>query len=629
MQRMSPKAREAFTQNLPALDREDVKSLFFLDYAETPVDVHTFINDDYFLGRTLRGEIFPVIEEDLTELFAGQCSEVVLKGGIGVGKTTCAYIGIGYDIYKVSCLKNPANAFGLIPGTSIAFLNFSARKIQAKKILFGGLLNLIHNSPYFNEKFPYDKKITSELRFPRGVSAYPVAANEQSMLGEGVFSAAMDEVNFYNVVEKSAQDPDGGTFDQAVVLYNKISTRIRSRMNQRGMLPGHLWIVSSSRYPTEFTEKKALEALTDPRIFVREHAVWEVKPRTFFMAQTFEVEVGDITRRSRVLLGHETDVNRERVITPPMDYYDDFIRDPEKCVRDLAGIATLSIRPFISQRELIGEMFKKGDVAGMKHPFSDFTVTLQNPSEHLIPENLHWIIESVNRQPVRRLYSGPYFFHIDLAVSGDAAGLCVCHIVGSKQVPRGYGRDRKMETKPIIRVDLLLQIQHPPHGEIQLSSARGVLYQLRELGMQFGKGSYDSWNSKESLQTLASEGFTVETYSVDKEPVAYEELRQAIYDQRIESYRHPVLEMELATLIMNPKKHKIDHPTPGSKDVADGLAGAVHHAEEAFTGGASSQWQNALSVNTAPLNEMSDDEELWDKINNGIPLTPEEIARLK
>lgn len=630
--RMSPEAQKVFDDHV-IKDLPTEVQFFNLDYATQPVSIKTFIEDDFFLGRILRGNIFPVVQEDLEELYSGPYFEVLLKGAIGWGKTTMAYIGIAYDIYKVSCLKSPADAFGLIPGTSVSFLNIAVRMQQARKIFFAGLMNIISSSPYFNKKFPYDKKIQSELRFPNAVNAYPVAANEQSMLGAGVFSAAMDEVNFFQVVEKSAQDPEGGTYDQALALYNKISSRIRSRMNQRGTLPGHLWIISSSRYPTEFTEKKALEAITDKTIFVREHTVWETKPRQFFMAETFEVEVGTLRKKSRVLKGGEEHVDRTRIINPPMDFYHDFMRDPDKAVQDLAGIATSTIRPFIAQREMIGKMFDAGDAAGLKHPYSAITVTLQDPTERLIPANLHWV-QSVFKERgrpdkmVTSVFSGPYFFHVDLALTGDAAGLCICHVVGSKQVLRGWGPERRFETKPIIRVDLALQIVAPQGGEILLSSVRGILYQLRELGMQFGKGSYDSWNSAESLQTLASEGFTVETYSVDREASAYEEVREAIYDERILCYKHPILETELATLVFNEKKLKVDHTVGGSKDVSDGLAGAVHHAEEGFAGGATSQWQNILTVNPAPPAALADQEDLWDKVRRNVPLSPEEIARL-
>jgi hypothetical protein len=66
-------------------------------------------------------------------------------------------------------LKSPADAFGLLPGSNVAFINVSTKKEQARKILFGGLLNLIKQSPYFRDVFPYDHRITSGARFPNGV----------------------------------------------------------------------------------------------------------------------------------------------------------------------------------------------------------------------------------------------------------------------------------------------------------------------------------------------------------------------------------------------------------------------------------------------------------------------------
>ncbi|MGC1638435.1 MAG: hypothetical protein WA744_23485, partial [Candidatus Acidiferrales bacterium] len=75
----------------------------------------------------------------------------------------------------------------------------------------------------------------------------------------------------------------------------------------------------------------------------------------------------------------------------------------------------------------------------------------------------------------------------------DATGFAVAHVVGAKQVSRGFGRERKFEEKPVIRLDLALEVIAPQHGEIRISSIREILYQLRDLGMQFGKVSYDSW----------------------------------------------------------------------------------------------------------------------------------------
>lgn len=632
---MSPQARTIFQNevypNLRNGDRENSLLLYEPDYVTKPVKVEEFVNDPYFLGSVLRGNVFPKIIDDLTDLFEGNYSEVLLAGSIGWGKSTMAYIGICYDVYLVSCLKSPQDQFGLLPGTSLAFINVSVNKTQAMKIVFSGLSNLVKSSPYFKSMFTPEPNITTEIRFPRNIFCYPVAASEQALLGEGVFSAAFDEMNFYKIVERSKLMPEGGTYDQAVSLYDKISRRIRSRMNQRGRLPGHLWMISSARYPNDFTERKAREALEDKRIFVREYSNWETRPVNFYMSRTFKVEVGDISKRTRVLDGTEENVSQDRIIEVPLDYKEEFEKDPDGAVRDYAGISILTVKPFMARREKITDMFKRGEALGMKHPYSAFTVTLQDSRELLIEENLPWkMITGKNGSVTKRMEDGPYFAHIDLAKTQDACGLAVGHVIGSKQVMKGIGQDKHYETRPVIRMDLVLQIVAPKRGEIQISSVRGVLYQLRDLGMDFGKVSYDSWGSDESIQTLNAEGFTAERFSVDTSTEPYEQAKQALYDDRVMCYKNPILALELSTIMIDLKANKVDHPPHGSKDVSDAFAGVVSHCEEGFTGGSTSQWKDVLSVSAVNRGDFADkQEELWFKVQNNIPLSEEELDQLK
>ncbi|HEY1469390.1 MAG TPA: hypothetical protein VGF61_10125 [Candidatus Acidoferrum sp.] len=169
-------------------------------------------------------------------------------------------------------------------------------------------------------------------------------------------------------------------------------------------------------------------------IFVRQYTNWETKPITTFMPERFRVEIGDVTRRTRVLDGTETDVNADRVMEVPMDFKDQFDKDPDAAARDIAGISVLSIRPFIGRRDLITAMFKDGAQKSLQHPFTNFSVTLQDEHDHLIPERLHWVEETGrDGKTKRRLFTGPYFAHIDLSMTGDATGVTVCHIVGQRQ----------------------------------------------------------------------------------------------------------------------------------------------------------------------------------------------------
>ena len=232
---------------------------------------------------------------------------------------------------------------------------------------------------------------------------------------------------------------------------------------------------------------------------------------------------------------------------------------------------------------------------GRRHPFTGFTVTLQNEYEHLLPQFLEWIEDEYDAKGrlvrPRHLRDGPYFAHIDLSKNVDATGFAVAHVVGAKQVSRGFGRERKFEEKPVIRLDLALEVIAPQHGEIRISSIREILYQLRDLGMQFGKVSYDSWGSEESIQTLNGEGFLAENLSVDTDPAPYESAKEAIYDERLLGYEMPVLEMEPATVRRDDKTGKIDHSSHGCFDgkvrvaLADGTVPTFEELAERFGDG--------------------------------------------
>ena len=670
LERMSPKARAYFLERLAPeiLSAEgarppELKGLWAADYEREPVSVETFIFDDHFLGRSLKESVYPAIVDDLVELFEGDYLEVCLGGSWGWGKSREIEIGIAYEIYLLSCMREPASAFGLIPGSTMVFLNVSVDVRQAQRVLFGGLYGLLQRSPYFRHEFRYDHKLKSELRFVRQnaypVVCRPVAASEQAILGEDVFSAALDEANFMEIVEKSRRSVPGetGIYDQAQAVADKLSARMSTRFNQRGKLPGHLWFASSARYPNDFTERKEAEAKTNPHIFARHRALWDSKPRSFFMNEEFPVEVGDLTRRTRVLDGTETDVTGT-VIKVPMDFYERFLLDPDKSVRDLAGYSVLSINPFIPRREMVRKLFELGAAlakqSGYGHPFSridehghPMDVTLQGKAcevEYIEPERLHYIEEQPVDTPGRsifgdaqrtkpmlakKLFPGLYFAHVDLAEGRrDKCGVVITHVVGGRQLERMDSQTLKKvkENLAITRVDLALRIVAPPNGEVDIPSIRALFHRFRDLGMQFGKITFDQYQSQESIKALNDAGFTSELFSVDDEnATAYEVLKQALYDQRVLCYEYPLLERELVQLERTPKK--VDHPIRGSKDLADCLAAAVYHAEEGYRAGAGSLGLfqfGAVEPSAQAGKRISTLQRAQTKVVNGQPLTPEE-----
>ena len=62
---------------------------------------------------------------------------------------------------------------------------------------------------------------------------------------------------------------------------------------------------------------------------------------------------------------------------------------------------------------------------------------------------------------------------------------------------------------------------------------------------------------------------------MDRDPIAYEMLKAALYDGRVDLPKHDHLERELVSLERDEKTGKVDHLPHGSKDLADALAGVV------------------------------------------------------
>jgi hypothetical protein len=166
----------------------------------------------------------------------------------------------------------------------------------------------------------------------------------------------------------------------------------------------------------------------------------------------------------------------------------------------------------------------------------------------------------------------PRWAHIDLAFSKDSAGFAVGHVPGFKHVQRGAN----IETLPEIVFDMLLEIKPPRNGEIQFEDIRQLLYTLRDkLKLPIKWVTFDTFQSKDSMQLLHTAGFITGIRSMDVDTLAYDITKQAFYDGRVRAPAHPKAMKELTRLEIDTKKQKIDHPPAGSKDVADAIAGAV------------------------------------------------------
>ena len=531
-------------------------------YKFVPVDVQTFVESKYFLDR--RGVLYPAVMDELRELNSGEYVEAVLTGAIGTGKSTIALFTTAYQLYLMSCLRDPHRLFGLDPSSEIVFAFQSLNKMLARSVDYERFRSMISTSPYFARHFLFKKSISSEMVFPNHIVVRPLSGNVNAAIGSNIFGAILDEINFMARVEESRHAVDGGAFDQAVEMYNSIVRRRKSRfMTQGGRLPGMLCLVSSKRYPGEFTDRKQMEAQEEQAqtgstgIYVYDRTLWQIKPEGTYGEKRFRLFLGDVNRKPRILEEVAEVVPRDEhlVMEVPEEFRSEFTRDILSAIRDIAGSATFALHPFIVNTEAVAKSFGKRRSV-------------------LSVESTDYVAARPNLYPRRIIRPDePRMAHVDLGLTGDSAGVAVGWVEGFTQVRRS---DSTFESMPLINFDLILEVKPPRNGEIEFENIRKLFYTLREQGVNLKWISFDSFQSVDSIQILRQKGFITGTSSMDKSTLPYDVMKTAFYDGRVKAPAHEKALSEIVRLERNPQSGHIDHPPNFSKDCADAVAGVVH-----------------------------------------------------
>lgn len=564
---MSPEERDAFLVILNDYKHEgrspflEVASNYVYKYPPVPMDI--WMKDPYYLGEA-GGSIFPELKKDLTECFDGRYEEALIGGSLGAGKTTWGVMAYMRMLYEVSCLKSPQEVYGIQSYDNIAFPVVAVTEAVADGIVHDRIARIIEGSKYFQDNFkPLSVSKAGGIILPNKIVIPPGASTETGNIGSNAFGALIDETNFF----KKKKDTDGNPTDKAYEIYTSIKRRIQSRFERNGKLPGIVILISSKKHVNSFTEKMIRDNLNNSKMFVREHATYEVVPQERFSGKKFRVAVGTETEMSRILEDGEPDPEGVRVIQVPIEYKESYEKDIDGSIRDISGVATVSLTPFITRRNKIMEAIDKNRT----HPFTEYIW------EQDIPARFKWDLLTNVTQDGRRVPkinpSAVRHAHLDLSKNNDRTGLAVGHISGYKEVDRGEAK----ELVPIYVIDFVIAIKAPPGGEISQFKLRQLVYELSKNGFYIKTVSTDQYQSLGLQQAMKDQGYTVETISVDR-PGPYDVLKAALYEDRVSYYRYELLLKELRELQKDWKTHKVDHPPEnegGSKDVSDAVCGVI------------------------------------------------------
>lgn len=153
-------------------DSKTYNDVWLADYIEIPVTIHTFISSDMFLGKVTRqGEgVYPYWKKVLSDIFSAgnQYDECIFTGATRIGKTSTAITAASYMLYRLMCLRNPQQFFGIKDESKISILFFNITKDLAKGVAFREFNDTLKASPWFNQHGTFSKSDQNFYYIPDG-----------------------------------------------------------------------------------------------------------------------------------------------------------------------------------------------------------------------------------------------------------------------------------------------------------------------------------------------------------------------------------------------------------------------------------------------------------------------------
>lgn len=193
-----------------------MNQLIYQDYDEVPVDIIKFIDDPMYLGKGLLTDdsvssVFPYWRDLLKEMFPDPLKPCIyntlaLSGAIGLGKSFIAVVCMLYELYRMLCLKDPYNYYGLQPIDKITFATINITLDASKGVAWDKMQQLLQASPWFMSHGTVKGITNVEWTPPKGIELI-AGSQPQHIIGRAVFSCLDGETEILtNFGDKRLKD---------------------------------------------------------------------------------------------------------------------------------------------------------------------------------------------------------------------------------------------------------------------------------------------------------------------------------------------------------------------------------------------------------------------------------------
>lgn len=550
------------------------ENIWLADYKEIPVGINTFLNSDTYLGKTNRNgaSVYPFWRKELNTVFdaGNKYYEWVLTGATRIGKSSTAVTAMAYMLYKLMCLRDPQKFFGKKDISKFSILFFNLTLDLARGVAFREFNDTLKVSPWFNANGKFTNSEENFYYIPDGGKIdIDFGSGYSHGLGKQVFCCIMDEINFSTSGVKDIKKAKRRIKE----TYDVLATRVKGTFKHGGEVFGKIFAVSSKKSDQDFMNDHIAEQLRaggESFMYVSDAPQWEVLPPETFSSKKFYIAVGGRHQKGFVVPENQEHEDALRDIESqgfklmhiPIDMRSDFLADFDVALRDIAGISVPGAMSFITQ-EVIDKC-----IGSRRNPFYTDTLQIGKDDNYTIEEFFH-----IEELPPNIL-KAPTYIHLDMALVNDRAGISGVAITGRTDLTVGD----TVVSVPTFSHSFSIGIEAPRGSQISFQKVMLFIVWLRSKGMNIQAISRDTFQSEYLGQQLEARNFKVDVLSLDRTNDGYITFRSILSEQRIDLLDHKLLQDELIHLQRDNVSQKVDHPSGGSKDIADSVAGAVWNA---------------------------------------------------
>ena len=550
-------------------------NIWLSDYKEIPVDKYTFLTSSKYLGQSNNNgkSIYPTWMDVMLELerTGNQYTEIAFTGATRTGKTSTAVSDAAYQLYKLMCLKNPQEYFGLKSVTRISVFFFNITQTLAKGVAFKEFNATLQTSPWFNEHGHFTDSEVNPIYIPEGGLIEVTYGSEAShALGKATAIVVFDECNFAQAGIKDISKAK----ERMKEKYDTLVARVTGTFVKHGEVFGRLYIISSKKSDSDFMEDyiHAQQSAGNSHLYVFDKPQWEVWPKSKYSSdRMFKLALGGKKLKSFVIPDDQInpssleDIEKQgyTILDVPEDNKVRFLADMDVALRDIAGISIPGTLSFITQD------FLDACIGSRRNPFYTDTIQIGTKDSYTIEEFFH--INEVDK----RLMSMPMFIHLDLSLTTDRTGISGVVASGRKDI---QSDDNTVMSQLTFSHIFTIAIEAPRGDKIAYSKITAFLCWLRKQGFNISRISRDQFQSEYMAQLLEEQGFDTDKISLDRTPDGYMAGRSIILEQRVDMLDCHLLQEELIHLQRDSVTGKVDHPISSTKDASDSFIGAMWNA---------------------------------------------------